>query len=398
MKTTHTIIRSAMLIALVMGATAFVYAADGDPPFSAEYEHKIGQEAAKQVEDQYDRYEDEEAQARLDAMVAEIAAASDRPDVTYDVRLIDTDMVNAFSLPGGIIYVTKGLLEEVGSDNELAGVLAHEIGHNCTYDALRQAKSNQDMFTTNIAALIASILLGASTDVVSTIMVAGEYVRRGILGGYSIKMETGADAHAVEYILKTHYNPMGLVTFMERLAADYRSKPQMELGFLKTHPDAPDRVIALKKLLQQAGVDLNRRAATEWTKPVAEEVAGENEGEGYVHVSLRDVEIMRVLTAGPSCDTPMARAEEIVARLTEAMEGGLQAYQVRIGQDDGNPALGANGTTVLTVYPDDAAALGSEQLVVAQHARLALLEALRKERLERLMHASNDGDDNDEGD
>jgi len=323
-------------------------------------------------------------------MVAEIAAASDRPEITYDVRLLDTDMVNAFSLPGGIVYVTKGLLEEIGSDHELAGVLAHEIGHNCTYDALRQAEKNEEMFTTNIAALIASILLGASTDMVSTIMVAGEYVRRGILGGYSIKMETAADAHAVEYLLKTSYNPVGLVTFMERLAADYRSKPQFELGFLKTHPDAPDRVIALKKLLQEAGVDLNRRAATEWTRPVAEEVESETEGESFVNVSLRDVAIMRVLTPGPSCETPLARAEEIVARLTEAMEAGLQAYQVRIGRDEGNPALGANGTIVLVVYPEDAEALGSDQLDVAQQARVALLKALHKEHLERLINAGDE--------
>jgi len=392
MKTALAVIRSIVLVALVTGAGACAYAnakAD-DPPFTVEYERKIGKEAAKQVEDEYDRYEDEEAQARVDAMVAEIAAASGRPEITYDVRLLDTDMVNAFSLPGGIIYVTKGLLEEIGSDHELAGVLAHEIGHNCTYDALRQAKSNEEMFTTNIAALIASILLGASTDMVSTIMVAGEYVRRGILGGYSIKMETGADAHAVEYLLKTSYNPVGLVTFMERLAADYRSKPQFELGFLQTHPDAPDRVIALKKLLQEAGVDLNRRAATEWTRPVAVEVGSEIEGESFVQVSLRDVAIMRVLTPGPSCETPLARAEEIVARLTEAMEAGLQAYQVRIGQEGGNPALGANGIVVLTVYPEDAEALGSDQLAVARQARVGLLKALHKENLERLINASDD--------
>ncbi len=390
MKTPRTIIRSVLLIALITGASASAYAKPGGPPFSAEYERKIGKEASKQVEDEYDRYEDEEAQARLDAMVAEIAAASDRPEITYDLRLLDTDMVNAFSLPGGIVYITKGLLEEAGSDHEVAGVLAHEIAHNCTYDALRQAKRNEEMFTTNIAALIASILLGAPTDMVSTIMVAGEYVRRGILGGYSINMETAADAHAVEYLLKTSYNPVGLVTFMERLAADYRSKPQFELGFLQTHPEAPDRVIALKVLLQEAGIDLNRRAATEWTSPVAVEVESETVGESFVRVSLRDVAIMRVLTPGPTCETPLARAEEIVARLTEAMEAGLQAYQVRIGQDDGNPALGANGTIVLIVYPEDAEALGSDQLAVAQQARVALLKALHKEHLERLMNPSDD--------
>lgn len=372
-----------LLAALLMAAGIAVYAAPEDPPFSPEFEAKIGQEAAKQVEDEYPRYEDEEAQARLDAMVAEIAAASDRPEITYDLRLLDTEMVNAFSLPGGIIYVTKGLLENAGSDHEIAGVLAHEIAHNCTFDALRQAKRNEEMFTTNIAALIASILLGASSDMVSTVMIAGEYVRRGILGGYSIKMETAADEHAVAYIMKTAYNPVGLVTFMERLAAEYRSKPQIELGFLQTHPDAPDRVAALKELLQRAGVDLNRRAATEWTKPLAEEV--ESDGETFVRVALRDLDILRVLVPGPAHDTPIARAEEIAGRLTEVMQAGLQAFQVGLGEAAGNPTLTANGITILTVYPDDAEALDSDPQEIVQQARLALLEALRKEQLERLM-------------
>lgn len=371
-----------LMTALLAGAAGTVYAAAGDPPFSEEYEKKIGKQAADQVESEYDRYEDEEAQAMLDEMVAEITAASDRPEVEYDVRLLDTDMVNAFSLPGGIIYVTKGLLDEAGSEHEIAGVLAHEIAHNCTYDALRQAERNEDMFTTNVAALIASILLGAPSDMVSTVMVAGEYVRRGILGGYSIRMETAADENAVKYILDTSYNPVGLVTFMERLAAEYRSKPQFELGFLQTHPEAPDRVKALRKLLQDAGVDLNRRAATSWQKPVAEEV--EEEDGTYIRVALRGYEIFRVGSSGPDHDTPMARAEAIASRLTDAMAEGLQSYEVRIGEHEGNPVLAADGTVVLTVYPEDAEALGQEQREIAEQAKTAVLQALRKEYLDRL--------------
>ncbi len=375
------IILTALLSVLLVGTPAAVYAVSGDPPFSPEYEKEVGKQAAEQVEEEYDRYENEEAQAKLDKMVAEIAAASDRPDVTYDVRLLDSDMVNAFSLPGGIIYVTKGVLEEVGSDHELAGVLAHEIAHNCTYDALRQAERNEEMFTANVAALIASILVGAPTEMVSTVMVAGEYVRRGILGGYSINMETAADRHAVQYLVDTSYNPVGLVTFMERLAAEYRRTPQFELGFLQTHPEAPDRVVALKKRLQEEGIDLNRRAATEWRHPVAEKVEGGDEN--CIQVSLRDIQVFRVLNAGPEHETPMARAEAIVQRISEVMEAGLQGYQLQIGDNGGDPVLAANGTTLLTVYPEDAHALDADQHQIARDAKLAMLKALQIEKLDR---------------
>ncbi|MFW5867516.1 MAG: M48 family metalloprotease [Armatimonadota bacterium] len=382
MKSLRDIILTVLLSALLAGAAGTVYAAADDPPFSEDYEKKIGQQAAAQVEGEYDRYEDEEAQAKLDAMVEEITAASTRPDVKYDVRLLDTEMINAFSLPGGIIYVTKGLLEDAGSDHEIAGVLAHEIAHNCTYDALRQAERNEDMFTANIAALIASVLLGAPSDMVSTVMIAGEYVRRGVLGGYSIDMETAADRHAVEYIMETSYNPVGLVTFMERLAAQHRSTPQVELGFLQTHPDAPDRVQAMKELLQNAGIDLNRRAATSWQKPVAEEV--EHESGNFVRVAVRDYEVMKVAAAGSEHDSPMARAEAIARRLTDVMAEGLQHYQLHIGESGGNPVLVADGAIILTAWPEDAEALGKTQREIVKQAKFAVLQAMQAEKLDRL--------------
>ena len=121
--------RAVVCAALLAGLACLAYAGT-QPPFSPEYEKRVGEETAAQVEATYERYKDEETQAKVDAMATEIAAASARPEVTYDVRLIDTDEVNAFSIPGGFVYVTKGLLDEVQSDDELAGVLSHEIAHN----------------------------------------------------------------------------------------------------------------------------------------------------------------------------------------------------------------------------------------------------------------------------
>jgi predicted Zn-dependent protease len=156
------------------------------------------------------------------------------------VRLLDTDIVNAFSLPGGIIFVTKGLLEEVGSDHELAGSPGArdraQLHLRCAGAGRRAMRS---MFTGERGgADRLNPARRAIGHVVSTVMVAGEYVRRGVLGGYSIKMETAADQHAVDYMLGTSYNPVGMLTFMERLAAEYRRKPQLRAwASLQTHPD-----------------------------------------------------------------------------------------------------------------------------------------------------------------
>ncbi|MEA3403844.1 MAG: M48 family metalloprotease [Armatimonadota bacterium] len=354
------------------------------PPYSKEYEQRIGAEAAAEVEKQYERYEDEEAQARLTEIVTEIAKVSGRPDVEYDIRLLDTEAVNGFSLPGGIIYVTKGLLGAVQSDHELAGVLAHEIAHNCTYDALLQADRNKELFTGSLAAAIAAILAGGDSEMVSTVLVTAELIGRGVLNHYSIGMERAADAHAVEFLLKTAYDPVGLLTFMERLAAKEGRQPQLERGVDKTHPLAAERVQALADQIYEAGRDINRRATTEWERPVAEEVEGESEGEKYVRVALWGKEIFRVLTPGPEHDSPMARAEAIAARLTEALKAGMRKHDVSVTTAGETVQVIGRGVTILTVQPADAEAQSTEVQAVADQVCAALHHALFEEKLDRL--------------
>ncbi|MGC9316504.1 MAG: M48 family metalloprotease [Armatimonadota bacterium] len=373
-----------LLLIICLAAPAAMAAKQTEAPYSPEYEQRVGAQAAAQVEKEYERWEDEEAQKRVDAVVTELAKASTRPEVEYDVRLLDTDMVNAFSLPGGIIYVTKGLLNEVQSDHELAGVLAHEIAHNCTYDALIQADRNKELFTGSMAVAIATILAGADSDMVSTVLVTGELVRRGVLGGYSIEMERAADAHAVEFLLNTSYDPVGLLTFMERLAAKENRQPQPELGVSKTHPLPQKRVQALADQIYEAGLEINRRATTEWEQPVAEQVEGGSEGEKYVRVALWGEEIFRVLTPGPEHDSPMARAEAIAARLTEALKAGMREHEVSVSATGESAKLIGRGVTIITVHPADAEAQGTEVQALAGQARAALQRVLFKEKLDRL--------------
>lgn len=357
--------------------------AAADPPYSEEHERRIGREAAAQVEGQYDLYEDEDSQAKIDQMVSVIAQHTQRPDVEYDARLLDTELVNAFSLPGGIIYVTRGLLEAVQSDHELAGVLAHEIAHNCTWDALKQADRNRDLFTGSVAAAIAAILVGAGSDMVSTVFMAGEYIRRGVLGGYSIEMETAADRNAVDYMVPTEYNPVGLLTFMERLAADYRREPHVELGIFQTHPLATERVAALAEQISSRGLEINRRATTKWERPTADPM-DEDAADGPVKVALWGEDLFEVLVPGPGYDTPRERAEAIVARLTDLLADGLSSHQLSIGESEGNHALLVGRSVVLTVYPEDAEAHGESAGELAKETRLAIQRALFKERLQRL--------------
>lgn len=342
--------------------------------WSAEYEEKIGSEAIAQVEEEYTRYEDEEALQRTQTIVAAIAPHTQRPEVEYDIRLLDSDEINAFSCPGGHIYVTKGLFEAVESDAELAGVMAHEMGHNCTYDALDQLKRAKNLSVATAAAVVAAIVLGRGDEMVYGTLYAGQITTRGILSKYSLEIESRADHNAIKYLLATdEYNPVGFLTFMERLARKERRKPDPQLGIFQTHPYGPQRVRAVLEQLEEAGVEINRRAVSKWDPPTLEETQiGEQSAWA---VTLWEQQIF-VYNQAPDDEEPQARGERIVKALTELLADGVESYEFRSRQVAEHLAVVARGCTLLTVYPEDAALeeITAEQKAqaVCQNIRTAL--------------------------
>ncbi len=152
-------------------------------------------------------------------MVKAIAPHTPRPDVKYKIKLLDSDEVNSFSVPGGYIYVYKGLVKAVQSEHELAAVIAHEMAHNCTFDALKQLDRAQHLTIATAAAVLAAMMVGGNEEMPWAVWQAGGLATRGVLSHYSMDIEKQADLHAIQYLLHTKYNPVGLLTFMERLAA-----------------------------------------------------------------------------------------------------------------------------------------------------------------------------------
>lgn len=365
------------LVALLCGMSVPAWARKWDP----KSEREIGEKVCAEVDKRYKRWKDDKALKRVQEIVQAIAAQTERPDVKYDVRLIDTDEVNAFSIPGGFIYVTKGLIQKVQSEHELAGVLAHEIAHNCSYDALEQARRSQKLFMGAIGAALLAVLLGAKRDIVSTTVQAGLYIRQGILSRYSIEIEERADKHAVAYLVKTgKYNPVGLLTFMERLAQEERRKMPPDAGVFETHPLSRLRVAALIDAITAAGITINRRAVIKWKKPEVKEV--EACGGKWPAVVWWDQTIFVVV--GPDADAAKKRAEQIRARLTDALAKGARRADLSIvgaGPENTDIALVAMGTTVLKVTAADAKAQGKTPEDLASEALHAIARALTRERL-----------------
>ncbi len=350
--------------------------------WSEEYEQKVGKRAVEAVLEEYDLYEDEEAQQHIEQMAARLAPHTQRPGIEYTVYLVDSEEVNAFTVPGGHIFVSKALLEEVDSEAQLAGIVAHEMAHNCTYDSLDQLKRAQDMSLATAAAVLVAVLTGRGSEATYGVLTAGQVVSRGVLSTYSLEIESRADENAARYLIEAGYNPVGLLTFMEELAREERHRPNPNLGIFQTHPLSRKRVVDLIDQLNEAGVDINRRAVTKWDPPVVE-TGQVNEKPARV-LKLWGQRLFSFDYAPDPVDAE-SRGQQMVEVLTELLREGVGAYEFGLTRDDeGHTAVTARGQTVLTVYREDAdlagKSIGDTAIEVTQNIRRALF----KERIDRL--------------
>lgn len=194
----------------------------------------LGRDMDKQICRKLKILDDPQIQYRLDYIGNKVSGVSDRPDLNYHFRVINDKELNAFAIPGGFIYVNKGLLR-ISNDDELACVLGHEIGHVA---ARHSVKRIQMVLGYQIVMSIALGLsgaqhIGSAIDVVFNVI--------GL--GYSRSDENLADRLAVRYTQRAGFNPYGMITFLEKLKKEAESKgPNFRLVFLSSHPPLEERI------------------------------------------------------------------------------------------------------------------------------------------------------------
>lgn len=169
----------------------------------------------------------------------------------YSFKIIDDKDVNAFALPGGFVYINKGLLEYVQSDDELAAVIAHEVAHVEHHHAMQLNKAQQKAMLGMMAAILAG--KAAGMEVSDAVMIAN-LINTARMSGYGQKAELDADRTAVGYLAATKFNPTGMLTFMERLARDEGRKPSINWGIFATHPPAYLRAREITAELEARGL------------------------------------------------------------------------------------------------------------------------------------------------
>lgn len=216
-----------------------------------EQEYYIGRSVAATILTAYKPFDQETAARYLNVLGQTLALASNKPETFggYHFGILDTDEINAFAAPGGLIVVSRGLLRCCRSEDALAAVLAHEVGHVERGHGLNAIeKGRRTAFVTTLAVTAGKNLGGAD---LADLTKAFEGTISDITGtlvnsGYSRQAEFEADAAAVRILRKVGYDPEGLVDMLEQMQK--AMKPGSR-GFGATHPAPRDRIEAVRKLI-----------------------------------------------------------------------------------------------------------------------------------------------------
>ena len=202
---------------------------------SQEKEIAIGRQLAAEVEQQAKMVDDPVITEYVNRVGQNIVLHSDAK-IPFTIKVIDSDDVNAFALPGGFFFVNKGLILAADNESELAGVMAHEIAHV----AARHAMENQGKGQLMNWGALAGIIFGG--PIVSSVLQNAGGIMAGLASTkFSRGAEVEADRLGVQYLYAAGYDPTAMSTMFEKLAAKNKNKPNAFLKLFATHPQNIDR-------------------------------------------------------------------------------------------------------------------------------------------------------------
>ena len=210
--------------------------------YSLQKEVALGQQLASQV-DQQGKFIDDPVITEYVNRVGQNLVLHSDAKVPFTIKVLDSDDVNAFALPGGFFYVNKGLLLAADNEAEIAGVMAHEIGHVAARHGVEQASKAQ---IANLAIIPLIFMTGGLAYVLynaANIALPLAFLK------FSRGMEAEADMLGSEYAWAAGYDPNYLVTFFEKIEKKEKSKPGTLSKLFGTHPPTPERVDKVKSLI-----------------------------------------------------------------------------------------------------------------------------------------------------
>ena len=256
----HSVKYISLLFILVIFCGCAINPVSGDHDFvlmSETKEISIGREYHPKILKQYGKYDDPALQAYVSRVGKKLASFSHRPELVYRFTVLDSTDVNAFALPGGYIYITRGILAYLNTEAELAGILGHEIGHVTARHGVKQQTAAT---AGNIGITIGQILVPELRNQAASSIYG--LLSGAFLSGYGREHELQADGLGAEYLARAGYDPYAMIDVLKilKMQAEFSSevaksegrKIQMYHGLFASHPDNDTRlqnVINSKRLM-----------------------------------------------------------------------------------------------------------------------------------------------------
>src|SRR5580700_5489493 len=212
--------------------------------YSVEKEIALGKQLAQEVERQAKIIDDPIVAEYVNRVGQNLVRNSDAK-VPFTIKVIDTEDVNAFALPGGFFFVNSGLILKADTEAELAGVMAHEIAHVAARHGTRQATRGEIAQLATIPLIFMGGWTGYGIRQAASLVLPMSYLT------FSREFEGEADMLGLQYMYKTGYDPEAFVDFFEKIESLEKKKPGTMAKVFSTHPPTDDRIIAAQKNIQE---------------------------------------------------------------------------------------------------------------------------------------------------
>jgi predicted Zn-dependent protease len=247
---------------------------------SIELDKKLGAENAELVEVLMGIYPDKEMTAYVNAVGTKLLAALDKNPFEFQFHIVDDPIPNAFALPGGYVYVTRGILSLTISEDELACIMGHEIIHVIDRHSIKQMRSS---ILPNMLELPGAIVGNVVSEDLGNLLNAPINTgNRLMLSSYSRKHETASDTKGIELASKAGYDPNAMADILERLsrAVEILTNEKEEKSYFDSHPYTPDRVDKINKTIPKLDQAERSIIAADFPAPLNGLLFGYNPAKG----------------------------------------------------------------------------------------------------------------------
>ena len=298
-----------LIIAAIIIFPSITFSAEPDPDLAKEVE--IGRRAMKQIEEQWPLTSDPAVTSKLEIILRKLEPFMSRR-INWEVRLVKTEAMNAFCLPGGFIFFTTGIVDALKTDSELAAVMAHEMIHADRKHSLRTAA---DTSKVTLGALAVMILSGGAAAPIILAQVA----QVAITSSYTMELEAEADRLGLNALIKSGYSPTGMITLFEHFMAEEYKQPLVDYGVYMNHPDTPKRLAAAVKTLHERHIPIERKYSLGLLRTEIHDGA---------EISLR-IDGYTVITGRRSPET-LALMKTIRSELDKYLQLELAPYEIHV--------------------------------------------------------------------